>query len=260
MKKAKSVVFSILWAVIVIAFPVSSGVIVVISKSNAVNSRLIQAAFMCLSIAVPFLYCKFMHIDSEGIMLKGFDKIGVKTCLYYIPLIIVLLPMIITGVNLSDTLYTFAVLLFTLSVGIAEELYFRGIILRLLSENFSALPAVFIATLIFGIGHVSNAFVESSAVMVLLTVINALLFGWLTTEIALITKNIVPLMIFHCLFDFFTYQMLATGNVIIIIYIVRGTLMTIMAVYLLMRLKKQIKEQYKQKIGVKKDGRTTNFG
>lgn len=242
MKKAKSVVFSILWAVIVIAFPVSSGVIIVVSNANPIDSRLIQASFMCLSMAVPFLYCKLKNISSKEIMLKGFDKNGVRTCLYYVPLIMVLLPMIINGVNLFDMHYTLAVLLFTFSVGIAEELYFRGIILKILSENFSVLPVVFISTLIFGIGHVSGAFVESNAVMILLTVINALLFGWMVTEMALITKNIVPLMIFHCLFDFLTYQMLATGKVMIIIYIVRGTLMTIIAAYLLIRLKNSLKK------------------
>jgi hypothetical protein len=70
------------------------------------------------------------------------------------------------------------------------------------------------------------------------------LFGWIAAETALITKNIIPLMIFHCLFDFFTYQMLATGNAMIVIYAVRGTLMTIVAVYLLIKLKQQtINEQ-----------------
>jgi hypothetical protein len=46
-------------------------------------------------------------------------------------------------------------------------------------------------------------------------------------------------MIFHCLFDFFTYQMLATGNAMIVLYAVRGALMTIVAVYLLIRLRQQ---------------------
>ena len=147
--------------------------------------------------------------------------------------------MVVTGVGLSSIGYILATLLFTLSVGIAEELYFRGVILRLLGRNFSALPAVFISALIFGIAHASGAFVASSPLMVWLTILNALLFGWLAAEIALITKNIIPLMIFHCLFDFFTYQMLATGGAMITVYAVRGTLMTIVAVYLLMGLKKK---------------------
>jgi hypothetical protein len=87
--------------------------------------------------------------------------------------------------------------------------------------------------------------VESGLVMVLLTILNALLFGWIAAETALITKNIIPLMIFHCLFDFFTYQMLATGKTIIIIYAVRGTLMTIVAVYLLIKLKKKSENKLK---------------
>ena len=149
--------------------------------------------------------------------------------------------MIVTGVDLNNIGYILATFLFTLSVGIAEELYFRGIILRLLSNHFSDLPVILISVLIFGIGHASGAFVESSPVMVLLSIFNAFLFGWIAAETALITKNIIPLMIFHCFFDFFTYQMLATGKVMIIIYGVRGTLMTIVAVYLLIKLKNSLK-------------------
>jgi membrane protease YdiL (CAAX protease family) len=237
--KSRSVIYSILWAVIVIAFPVASGVIVVASKADATASRLIQAAFMYASIVVPLVYCRVKKIALKDILLTGIDRAGVKTCLYYLPLIAVLLPMIVSGVDLSDTGYVMATLLFTLGVGIAEELYFRGMVLRLLGKSFGPLPVVFISVLIFGISHASGAFVESSPVMVLLSILNAFLFGWIAAETALITRNIVPLMIFHCLFDFFTYQMLATGNAMIMAYAVRGTLMAIMAVYLLIKLKQQ---------------------
>jgi membrane protease YdiL (CAAX protease family) len=202
-------------------------------------SRLIQAAFIYVSIAIPLVYCKVKKIALKDILLTGIDREGVKTCLYYLPLIAVLLPMIVSGVDVSDTGYVLVTLLFTLGVGIAEELYFRGIILRLLGKSFGPLPVVFISMLIFGIGHASGAFVESSLVMVLLAILNAFLFGWIAAETALITKNILPLMVFHCLFDFFTYQMLATGDAMVMVYAVRGTLMTIVAVYLLIKLQQQ---------------------
>jgi membrane protease YdiL (CAAX protease family) len=237
--KTRAVIYSFIWAVVLIAFPVASGVIVVVSKTDAVSSRLIQAAFMCLSLVVPLAYCKAKSISPRELLLTGIDRPGVRTCLFYLPLIAILLPMIVAGVDSSNIGYTSATLLFTLSVGIAEELYFRGVILRLLGKNFSALQAVFISLLIFGIAHASGAFVEPSLVMVLLTILNALLFGWVAAETALITKNIIPLMVFHCLFDFFTYQMLGTGSTMIIVYAVRGTLMTIVAVYLLIQLKKK---------------------
>ena len=239
MTRSKSVASSALWAVIVIAFPVTSGVIVVASKADPTASRLIQAAFIYTSIVIPIVYCRIKKIALKDILLSGIDRAGVKRALYYLPLIAVLLPTIVSGVDLSNTGHVLATLLFTLGVGIAEELYFRGMILRFLSKSFGPLPVVFISMFIFGISHVSGAFVASGLVIVLLSVVNAFLFGWVAAETALITKNIVPLMIFHCLFDFFTYQMLAKGNVLIMIYAVRGTLMTIVAVYLLIKLKLQ---------------------
>src|ERR1035437_3185512 len=237
MTRSKSVASSVLWAVIVIAFPVTSGVIVVASKADPTASRLIQAAFIYISIVIPIVYCRIKKIALKDLLLTGIDRAGVKRSLYYLPLIVVLLPTIVSGVDLSDTGHVLATLLFTLGVGIAEELYFRGMILRFLGKSFGPLPVVFISMLIFGISHVSGAFVAGSLVIVLLLIVNAFLFGWGAAGTALITKNIVPLMVFHCLFDFFTYQMLATGNELILIYAVRGTLMTIVAVYLLIKLK-----------------------
>src|SRR5664279_6654548 len=114
MTKSRSVIYSILWAVIVIAFPVASGVIVVVSKADPTASRLIQAAFIYASIVVPLVYCKVKKIALKDILLTGIDRAGVKTCLYYLPLIAVLLPMIVSGVDLSDAGYVLATLLFTL--------------------------------------------------------------------------------------------------------------------------------------------------
>lgn len=237
--KSKSVISSIVWALIVIAFPVASGVIVVASNADATASRLIQAAFMYASIVIPLVYCKVKKISAKEVLLTGIDKEGVKRSLFYLPLIAVLLPVIVSGVGLSHTGYVLATLLFTLGVGIAEELYFRGIILRLLGKSFGPIPVVFISVLIFGTSHASGAFVASSLVMVLLSILNAFLFGWIAAETALITKNIIPLMIFHCLFDFLTYQMLATGSAMIVLYAVRGTLMTIVGIYMLIKLRQQ---------------------
>ncbi len=74
MRRSKPVILSILWAVIVIAFPVASGVIVVVSKADATTSRFIQAAFMFASVVVPFIYCYVKKISLKKILLKGIDK------------------------------------------------------------------------------------------------------------------------------------------------------------------------------------------
>jgi membrane protease YdiL (CAAX protease family) len=243
MTRPRSVAASILWAVIVTAFPVASGVIVVTTKADATSSRLIQAAFMYASLVVPFGYCKAKKIPLRDILLKGIDKGGVRASLFYLPLVAILLPMIVSGVDLSHSGYVLATLLFTLGVGIAEEVYFRGIILRFLGKSFGPLPAVFISVLIFGIGHASGAFVEANMVMVLLSILNAFLFGWVAAENALITKNLIPIIVFHSLFDFLTYQMLATGDATIAVYAVRGTLMAVVALYLLFKLKRGTRDK-----------------
>ncbi|HEU6439604.1 MAG TPA: CPBP family intramembrane glutamic endopeptidase [Terriglobales bacterium] len=243
MTRPRSVFASILWAVMILAFPVASGVIVVTMKVDATSSRLIQAAFMYASLFIPIVYCRAKKIPLSEIFLRGFDKEGVRASLFYLPLLVILVPMIVSGVGLSDTGYVLATLLFTLGVGIAEEVYFRGIILRFLGKSFGPLPMVFISVIIFGTAHASGAFVEANAGMVLLSILNAFLFGWVASETALITKNLIPIMIFHCLFDFLTYQMLATGNAMIVIYAARGTLMAIVSLYLLLRLKKQTRDR-----------------
>ena len=242
MTKSRSVVSAVLWAVIVIAFPVASGIISVATKADPTATRLIQAAFIYTSISIPLIYCKVKKIPLKEIFLAGIDKAGVRTCWYYLPLIAVLLPMIVGGVVLSNPAHVWATLVFTIGVGIAEELYFRGIIVRILGKSFGPLPVVFISVVIFGTSHASGAFVEKSAALVLLSIVNAFLFGWVATETALITKNIIPLMLFHALFDFFTYQILATGDARIIAYAVRGTLMTILGVYLLLKLRQRVGE------------------
>jgi membrane protease YdiL (CAAX protease family) len=99
-------------------------------------------------------------------LLTGIDKEGVKASLYYLPLIAVLLPMIVGAVDLSNTGLVPATLLFTLGVGIAEELYLRGIILRILGKSFGPLPVVFNSVPIFGTSHAEGAFVQSSLIIV----------------------------------------------------------------------------------------------
>lgn len=160
------------------------GAIVVVSKADAISSRLIQTASMLIS-GYPLYILQGREDFSEGnIALKGIDRSGVRTCLFYMPLAAIPLPMIITGVNSINTGWVLATLLFTLSVGMAKELHLRGIILRLLGESLDALPVAFISLLIFGAGHASGAFVEISTVMVLLTILNAFLFGWVANSVS----------------------------------------------------------------------------
>jgi hypothetical protein len=102
-QKSKVVFFSVIWAVVMIAFPATLGAIVAASKADAISSRLIDAA-SSLSLAIPSIYLQGQEDFSEGdIALKGIDRNGVRTCLFYMPLAAIPLPMIITGVDSINT-------------------------------------------------------------------------------------------------------------------------------------------------------------
>ncbi|MBU3192314.1 CPBP family intramembrane glutamic endopeptidase, partial [Clostridium bowmanii] len=98
--------------------------------------------------------------------------------------------------------YVSVLIFFTLAVGISEEVYFRGIILKLLKDNFSVKQTIVISALVFGIGHFASILVGQSIVEVLLQIINAIVFGILAAEIVMITKSLFPVIIWHLLFDF----------------------------------------------------------
>lgn len=57
--------------------------------------------------------------------------------LFFIPIVLSELPLILVGVDFKGFIYVSALIFFTLVVGISEELYFRGIILKLLKHSFS---------------------------------------------------------------------------------------------------------------------------
>ena len=69
------------------------------------------------------------------------------------------------------------------------------------------------------------------AIMMILTVINALIFGFLTIEMYMLCKSIIPGMFIHFLFDFETKFILMNGNNLLIAEIIRGTVMTLIAIY-----------------------------
>jgi uncharacterized protein len=211
MQKAKPVLLSIIWAMIILTFPVVSGVIVVVYGMNQIDMYLTQGCFMILSIIIPVVYVWKRKINVKEIGLRKMEPGSIRKTLLFIPLVLSELPLILVGVNFKGLTYASALAFFALAVGISEELYFRGIILKLLKDNFSVKQTVVISTLIFGIGHMASALSGKGIVAVLLQIINAIVFGILAAEIVIITKSLIPTIIWHFVFNFVNYITLANG-------------------------------------------------
>jgi membrane protease YdiL (CAAX protease family) len=243
LKKVKTILLAVLWCCIITFFPVASGVICVLSgiSENAVQTLLVQGTFMYVSLLVPAAYMTVKKIRLQELFLTGIDCNGVRAGFYYIPCLLILAVKTVRGFASVSMEYVLAALFFCLGIGIAEEFYFRGIIIRLLNKQFKTGMVIFISALIFGLGHASTAFSGAGAFMTLMTILNALIFGWLAAEILFCTKSILPLAAFHFLFDFLGKIVPRAGNAGMASDILRGTLMFIYALYLEIRRVKTVR-------------------
>lgn len=228
--KVVSVVKAVLWGSIVILFTVASGVVCSIVTSIDTQEKiwLVQGIFSWLSL-IPVLLYIHCHHDWSYALVKG----GAYRLICYLPCLLVLAPMLIGGFASKDMSYYLTSFFFTVAVGVSEELYFRGIVTNILQKNFSANGIALLSVLIFGLGHSSAALSGMDAVGVFMTVINALIFGWLAIELLLRSKVLLPLMIFHFLFDWLSKIAPLSENVGITVDIIRGTVMFLFASILL---------------------------
>lgn len=237
MIKDRPIIKSIIWALVILIFPVVSGVITQVLMMNNIQTMLIQGYFMLISLIIPMIYMQRFKISFKKIGLIKIENGSAKKVLCFLPIAIAEIPLLLIGVNLKSISYIGALLFFTLAVGISEEIYFRGIILKLLEEKYHIKKAIIISSLVFGIGHIASLLAGESILVVILQILNAIVFGIVASEIVIITKSVIPTIIWHTIFNFVNYITLATGtNEMIVI----GIQVIIMVIYAYVLWKKNI--------------------
>lgn len=233
MKNKILVIFkSILWCLVILLFPIISGALSVIFSLDTVITLFLQGTFMVMALIPPaiFVFSGKWHWSEIG-----FKKMNVRSCKkggYFIPLLVIFIPVAVKGFYVKSIGYVFGSLFLYLFVGISEEIYFRGIIPRYLKEEFSTKGILIVSTFIFAIGHIATAFTANNVFEIALTVLNALIFGWLAMEITIVSSNIIPAILLHFLFDFETKIAVMNGRELLMAESVRGTLMFIIACWL----------------------------
>lgn len=236
--KAWSIILSLILTIVMIIFPVTSGVITVIRNLNTIEGYWLQGFFMTLSIIVPMIYIKGAKISLKQIGFRGIKRGSSRMVLYFLPLIIVKIPYLFYGIE-NDADKIIALIYFTIVIGVSEEIYFRGIILRRLLDSFTIKQSIIISALFFAMAHASQAFSGIGMIMVVLTVVNALIFGIITAELLLITESIIPLIIWHILYDFINWSSFAGGLTKVVIIAVESAIIIAYACYLWIRLPKR---------------------
>ncbi|NOU64521.1 CPBP family intramembrane metalloprotease [Paenibacillus sp. LMG 31461] len=158
-------------------------------------------AFIVMAIAVTM----YMRRKDSTMAIFGFKRLaGVnnKAVLYYVPLvIIVFVQPVIGGFNSELSLGKIVlIVLFSLVVGYTEESIFRGIIWAKLKDK-SSLFYILFSSIFFGILHMANALNGRDWLSILLQIINAFLIGLILALLIVMTARILPLIIFHFMFD-----------------------------------------------------------
>lgn len=238
-KKAKSVLYSTGIAIVLIIFPVLSGGLIgtmatLTGKDYQASGAFIQAFFMVLPIIIMGIYLRKHKISLDSIDIN-FELS--KSYLWFLPCLFIYFPLLFLPLCWKGTAYFVGNLLLYIVVGIVEELYFRGVIPNILERQFHKYGVILIATLIFGLGHSSVAFSGSDYKVVLLSILNALIFGWLAMELKYLTHNITILMLIHFLFNFQSKFVILASTELFYSEMMRGVIMVAYAILMFVVMK-----------------------
>jgi len=140
----------------------------------------------------------------------GFRSLNRQQLVWFLPSIAVLIAMWVvclsgfSQTSLSTAQWQlFALAGFTtLLVGLGEEMMYRGIVLHGFLTTGRVRWAMFVSAIAFSLLHAVNVFGGVSLLGVPMQLIMTFLFGFFFAPLMLKFNNIVPLIIFHWLWDF----------------------------------------------------------
>ncbi len=140
----------------------------------------------------------------------GFVKLDKKQIWWFVPSLVIVFAMLIAGAyafftgNLSNSqLQQIGLIGFTtLLVGFSEELMYRGIVFSTFLKTHSKTKTILISAVAFSLLHSVNIFAGLSLTQMLLQLLMTFVFGLFSALIFMRIKSILPLILFHWLWDF----------------------------------------------------------
>lgn len=223
------------FAVLMVLFPVCASVVIQVNNiTDDIMGYGIQSLFFGIACIVGFIFYKKYRTKTETLCVTT-----IKELLWFFPIIISELFGFVIGIEITkNLLYYFVLILFTIFVGISEELFFRGIILEILSFNKSAKYAIIVSTVFFSILHLTNLAGGISINYAILQVIFAFVFGIVAAQITMLSRSLIPAIIWHFTHDFIAFT---TGNQLditaIIILIIQCAILIVYSIFLYRKIK-----------------------
>ena len=184
--RKNNLVFSI---ILIVIYVVGASLCDTLSVKIGIAKSLTLPFFICFS-AVIILFLRKEKLLTEYGLCKV--KLSAKNVLYYIPLVLLCLLNVITGMSIAKTVSVIILeVLSMLFVGFLEEIIFRGFLFKAMAkDNLKA--AVVVSSLTFGIGHIINLFNGAEIVSTLCQIVGAVGFGFMCVMIFIKSKSLLP--------------------------------------------------------------------
>ncbi len=238
--KNKQVLRTLIALLILLAFFFVQGAAAVIGQLEGAASALVRGGILWLLVICTLLYFAVRH---KTVSIAGFRRPkrgSSRQLLFYIPLFVIALTHFAAGPASGLGAGLFAAELFlSLSIGMAEEIYFRSIICNIWLEK-GPLKAMVISSVLFSVSHLMNIAGGAGTLATLLQICFAFIYGLVFALIFIRTESIIPCVLLHALHDmcsFVSSDGPANLNVII------GALQTVILVgYFVYLLKDELKK------------------
>lgn len=196
-----ALVLLIIWATITVYGSVFLAGGKDVKLDEMISTHPSYSIFLACSLVLLYTFVRKIRID------VGFNShLNMKHWIYIYPVTIISLLFILVLVkgNINPSTF-FLVLLNTLTVGISEELMFRGILLNSFVQKFSYVKSIIIVSLLFGLVHISNGFITGDFGGATTQAFMATFSGILFLAMRIKSINIIPAMILHWLWDFVVF-------------------------------------------------------
>lgn len=133
---------------------------------------------------------------------------SLKICLPIVILSILVFLANVTSLDLKNNIPNIiSVIFYSISIGLFEEIFFRGIILNELLENYSTtkketIVSIVLSGIIFGAVHLTNLLAGQDLLSTIMQFIQSMSIGILFATSYYLSKNIWALIFLHSFYDF----------------------------------------------------------
>lgn len=202
MKQDRIILKTAMATLVLLLFFFAQGAIVAITGIEGVPSALIRSAVIWGLVALTLAYSIIRYKGISKLGFRGMEKGAAKRVLYFVPLLIISFSPFTAGMNFDGGVALILANLFlTLGIGMAEEIFFRGIICGLWLGR-GIVKAMMIFSLLFGLGHILNIAGGAGLGETVLQICFALVYGMVFALIFAESGSLLPCVLLHALHDF----------------------------------------------------------